>query len=105
MAPVEVVWTNLAREGLLGIYVAIGLENPSAAERTFDRIELRAGLLADQPRTGARRPDIRPSARVLVEPPYRIFYETIPDTDVGPVSQGQIVTVVDGCRNLLPGFF
>ena len=52
--PVEVVWSNQAREELLNIYVTIGLENPSAADRIYDRIERRAQQLADQPKMGPR---------------------------------------------------
>ncbi|WP_407522985.1 type II toxin-antitoxin system RelE/ParE family toxin [Methylobacterium oryzisoli] len=97
---VEVVWSNVARDELLAIYLTIGLENPSAAERIYDRIEERARQLAEQPRMGPRRPDIHASARVLVEAPYLILYETVPDTDDGPVTRVEIVTVVDGRRSL-----
>ena len=98
--PVEVVWSNLAREELFNVYVTIGLENPAAAERVYDRIEHRAPQLADQPPLGPRRPDIRPATRVLVEAPYLILYETVPDTDDGPVTLVEVVNVVDGRRNL-----
>ncbi|WP_246164473.1 type II toxin-antitoxin system RelE/ParE family toxin [Blastochloris sulfoviridis] len=33
-----VSWTQASREDLLRIYVLIGLEQPAAAERYFDRI-------------------------------------------------------------------
>ena len=102
--PVEVVWSNLAREELLNIYVAIALENPSAAERIYDRIERRAQQLADHPKIGPRRPDIRPAARMLVETPYLILYEAIPDTDDEPVMMVEVVNVVDGRRNLVGMF-
>ena len=98
--PVDVVWSRLAREALLNIYVAVGLENPGAAEHLYDRIEARTVRLADQPRMGPRRPDIRPRARVLVEAPYLILYEVEPDTDDGPVSRVEVVNVVDGRRDL-----
>lgn len=103
--PIEVVWSKAARDALLDIYVTIGLENPPAAERVYDRIEHRARQLADQPRMGPRRPDIRPAARVLVVAPYLILYETIPDTDEGPVTTVEIVTVVDGRRDLADDVF
>lgn len=54
---------------------------------------------------GSRRPDIRPSTRILVAHPYLILYETVPDSDSGPVSRVNIVTVVDGRRNLLGDLF
>ena len=67
-------------------YLTIGAENPSAAERVYDRIEQRVRQLVDHPRVGQRRPDIRPSARVLVEYPFLILYETSPDRDEGAIS-------------------
>jgi toxin ParE1/3/4 len=38
---------------------------------------------------------------MLVEAPYVILYETIPDTDIEPVEFVEIVRVVDGRRDLL----
>jgi len=99
MAP-RLYWTNQAREDLLDIYVLIGLEQPAAAERYFDRIEAKAALLVSQPRMGVRRPDIRQAMRMLVEAPYLILYRTEPDTDDGPVEMIEIVRVVDGHREL-----
>ncbi|KQO71762.1 MULTISPECIES: type II toxin-antitoxin system RelE/ParE family toxin [unclassified Methylobacterium] len=98
--PVEVVWSILARQDLLDHYLAIGAENRLAAERIYDRIELRSLQLMDHPRMGPRRPDIRPSTRVLVEAPFLILYETSPDRDEGPVVTGEIVRVIDGRRDL-----
>jgi len=98
----DVSWTRQAREDLLRIYVLIGLEQPAAAERYYDRIERKALLLAEQPKLGARREDIRPGLRMLIEHPYVILYRTIPDTDDDAVTSVQIVRVVDG-RQDLPG--
>lgn len=78
----------------------IGLEQPAAAERYFDRIEAKTNLLVSQPRMGVRRPDIRPAMRMLVEAPYLIMYRTEPDTDEGPIEMIEIVRVVDGRREL-----
>ncbi len=96
----DVVWSKLAREHLLDIDLRIALASPPAAERLYDRLERRAAGLARQPRMGRRRPDIRPSARVLVEPPSLILDETRPDTDEGIVDEVEIVDVVDGRRDL-----
>jgi toxin ParE1/3/4 len=96
----DVVWSPLARADLLDIYLTIAVEQPKAAERYFDRIEAKAKLLAGQPRMGVRRPDIRRSTRMLVEAPYIILYEVVPDTDEGPVHMVEIVRVVDGRRDL-----
>lgn len=93
---VRLVWSPAAKADLIDIYVMIGSENIRAA----DRLEARAMQLADQPRMGVRRPDIRPSARMLVEAPFIFLYETMPDTDDGPVEWVEIVRVVDGRRDL-----
>jgi toxin ParE1/3/4 len=86
------------------IYVDIGLEQPLAAERYFDRIEEKARLLLAYPRMGARRRDIRQAARMLVETPFVILYETVPDTDEGPIDSVEIVRVLNS-RQDLPNLF
>ncbi|MCF4129274.1 type II toxin-antitoxin system RelE/ParE family toxin [Methylobacterium sp. SyP6R] len=83
--------------------MAIGIHNPDAAERLYDRLEQRAETLRQHPKMGPRRPDIRPTARVLVEPPYLILYEITPDTDDDPVDAIQIVAVLDGRKDLSLG--
>ena len=98
--PTELVWSNQARIDLMDIYVMIGLEQPAAAERYFDRIETKCQLLQLQPRMGIRRSDIRPSMRMLVEAPYLLLYRTDPDSDEGPVGCIEIIRIVDGRRDL-----
>jgi len=49
---------------------------------------------------GERHPEIFPSARMLVEAPYIILYETVPDTDGGTIRSVEIVRVIDGRRDL-----
>jgi len=95
--PTKLIWSNQARDDLLDIYVLIGLEQPAAAERYYDRIEQKAHLLQSQPRIGVRRTDIRPGLRMLVEIPYLILYRTDPDIDEGVVNT---VRVLDGRRDL-----
>ena len=96
----RLIWSNQARADLLNIYVLIGLEQPAAAERYFDRIEEKARLLQSQPRMGVRRPDIRPTLRMLVEAPYLLLYRTEPDTDEGAITAVEIVRVLDGRRDM-----
>ena len=55
--------------------------------------------LAAHPRLG-RRFHIRPAMRRLVEGNYLILYETHPDTDHGPISEVEIVRVIDGRRDV-----
>lgn|GEM_PF-242216 len=98
--PADLFWTPQAREDLIEIYIYIGLDNPSAAERIFDAVRAKAESLINYPRLGVRRPEIRPSSRILVEGPYLILYETHPDSDQGAIDEVEIVRIVDGRRNL-----
>ncbi len=84
----------------MDIYVTIGLENADAAERIYTAIEDRVGLLTGFPRMGPRRPEIAPTARMVVEGSYLVLYELHPDTEEGPVESVEIVRVVDGRREL-----
>ena len=99
MRPV-LLWTPQAREDLLDIYVTIGMDNPSAAERMYTAMEEKAALLVRYPRLGVRRPEIATAARMLVEGVYLLLYETHPDSDDGPVDEVEIVRVVHGHRDL-----
>lgn len=98
--PAEVIWRPQALEDLTDIYVTIGLDSEAAAERVYSALEARAGGLADFPRMGPRRPEIAPTARMLVESSYLVLYELHPDADDGPVERVEIVRVVDGRREL-----
>ena len=82
------------------IWLTIAADNPSAATRVVRAIGARIDQLADHPRLGPRRPDIQRAARVLVEGPYLILFETHPDTDEGLVERVEIVRVIDGRRDL-----
>jgi toxin ParE1/3/4 len=97
---IEFRWSKQAREDLLDIYVAIGLDSPIAAERIYDRLERRATMLKEQPRIGPRRDDIRANTRMLVESPYLILYEVTPDAEAESIEKIEIVRVVDGRRDL-----
>jgi toxin ParE1/3/4 len=96
----RLIWSRQARLDLLDIYELIGVEQPAAAERYFDRIEALAILLRDQPRLGVARPEIAPGFRMLVERPYLILYRIEPDQPTGPVDHVEIVRIVDGRREL-----
>ena len=97
----KLLWTPQAREDLLAIYVTIGFDNPSAAERVYTALEEKANLLIGYPRLGVRRPEIAPAARMLVEGVYLLLYEVHPDTDEGAVDEVEIVRVVHGHRDLI----
>ena len=98
--PVDLTWTPQAREDLIEIYIYIGLDNPTAAERIFNSVEAKTETLVDYPRLGVRRPDIRPLTRILIEGSYLILYETHPDSDEADIDEVEIVRIVDGRRNL-----
>jgi toxin ParE1/3/4 len=100
----KLFWRPQARKDLLAIYEFIALENPDAAERLFTSIESRVALLSSLPRLGPRRPEIRPTTRVLVQRPYLVLYEIQPDSDEGPIEVVEIVRVVDGRRDLIGSF-
>ena len=98
--PARLIWSPRARADLLKLYVDIGLEQPAAAEKYYDRIERKVGLLIEQPRMCVRRRDIRATVRMLVETPFVILYETVPDADAGPVISVEIVRIVNGRQDL-----
>jgi len=89
-----------AERDLEDLWLTIAAENPSAATRVLGAIAARIGRLSDHPRMGPRRPDSRPAARMPLEGPYLVLYQTHPDTDEGPVDAVEIVRVVDGRRDL-----
>ena len=66
--------------------------------------QARAELAKIYPRIGPRRPDIRPTTRLLVEGNYLILYELHPDRDDEPVEWVEVVTIVDGRRDLTEFF-
>lgn len=97
---IPVFRTDAAERDLEDIWLVIAEDNPTAATRMVRAIAARIERLGRFPRLGARRPDIAPSARVLVEGPYLILFEVQPDTDDGPVEYVEIVRVIDGRRSL-----
>jgi len=96
----EVLWSPQAEEDLVEIHSFIALDNPDAADRIVDQLRLAAELLSHQPRLCRRRAEIRPSMRILTEPPWLLLYETVPDTDEGPIRSVVIVRIIDGRRDL-----
>ena len=96
---IAILITPEAERDLEDIWLTIGADSPPAAIRTLRAIAARIGRLADHPRMGRRRPEIRPATPMLVEGPYLVLYETHPDTDDGPVDAVEIVRVVDGRRD------
>ena len=102
--PVEVIWTPQAREDVLEIYILISMDQPAAAEKFLATMEAKITLLCSHPRLGVRRPEIKKSARILIEGAYLLLYETHPNSDNGPIVSVEIVRVVDGRRDLTVQF-
>jgi toxin ParE1/3/4 len=99
-----VIYTTQARAELAKIWRDIADENEPAADRIFLAITERVEALRHYPRIGPRRPDIRPTTRLLVEGNYLILYELHPDRDDEPVEWVEVVTIVDGRRDLTEFF-
>ena len=96
----RVVISPAAEHDLEDIWLTIAAEHPLTATQVLRAIGAKITHLADHPRLGPRRTDIRPAARMLVEGPYLILFQTHPDTDEGPVDEVEIIRVVDGRRDL-----
>ncbi|WP_105386541.1 type II toxin-antitoxin system RelE/ParE family toxin [Neorhizobium alkalisoli] len=98
--PAKLLWTPKARADVKNIYIHMVKEQPRSAERYFANFRRKAELLIEHPRLGERHPEIFRTARMLVEAPYVILYETRPDADDEPIDAIEIVRVVDGRRDL-----
>ena len=49
----RIVFTNRAREDLIGIWLHIAEDDPMTADRVLDRLDEAAGHLAEHPEMGA----------------------------------------------------
>jgi toxin ParE1/3/4 len=98
--PVKLLWTPKARADIKSIYIALARDHPQSAERYFTNFRRKAELLIQNPRLGGRHPEIFRTARMLIEAPYVILYETVPDTESDPVHTVEIIRIVDGRRDL-----
>jgi toxin ParE1/3/4 len=97
---IRIFYTRRAEEELRGIWRYIAEDNEPAADRILLAISEKIDLLRDHPRLGPRRSDIAEGARLLIERHFLILYETHPNTDEGPVEDVEIVSIVDGRRDL-----
>ncbi len=89
----RVTVTPRAETDLEEIWLAIALDNASAADRLLRKIAAKLERLADFPDMGSSRPEIAPSAKILVEGNYLILYESV-GNDI------EVVRVVHGARDL-----
>ena len=94
----EIRHSSRARRDLIEIWLHIGNVNQAAADRVLRRLEARIEILRHFPEAGPLRAALGPEARILVEPPYLIFYRV--------VGEGvQIVRVVRSARRISPTMF
>lgn len=78
-ADIDEIWDHIARDSV------------PHADRFVDRIERRFALLADNPRLGVARDDLRPGLRHFAHVRYLIYYR--------PIRGGiEVIRVVHGAR-------
>jgi toxin ParE1/3/4 len=77
-------------------YVFLESGSEAIADRVLDSISTRFGILADWPRSGRAREDLRPGYRSQAAGNYIIFYRVAADDDV------VIQRVLHGRRDLGP---
>lgn len=88
----EVRLTPRAESDLFEIWASIAPDNIRAADKLIRGILHAAGLAAEQPQMGARRPELSATARILVHGRYVAIYE--------PQADGVLlVAIVHGMRD------
>lgn len=88
----KVALTPRAENDLYDIWATIALDNERAADGLFERIMRKLRLAAEYPHMGAPRPELSPTARILIEGRYVAIYE--------PLADGvKVVAIVHGMRD------
>jgi toxin ParE1/3/4 len=82
-------------EDLIAIWLAIAVDNPTAADRVLDAIERRWQQLEQHPFSGIARDDIAPGIRHLVVGQYLTLYRITGDGI-------EIIRVLHGRRKIGP---
>lgn len=93
----RVVYTVLADEDLLDIWLYIAQDNIPAADRTAERLKQRCQTLGVSPMLGGKRDDLVAGMRYLIEGNYAIFYRVQQDAI-------EILRVLHGARDF-PAIF
>jgi len=91
--PQSLFRSRRARQDLIDIWNHVAADNPDAADALLDRIDEGCRGLAQHPRLGPARDDIRPGLRYLIIGEYVALYRIVGE-DV------EIVRVVHGRRDL-----
>lgn len=89
----RLIRTRQAEEDLIDIWTFIAEDDPAAADRLLDRIDEVCGHLAENPKLGPARPELRPGLRTMIVARYLILYRVMPNCV-------EIVRVVHGARDL-----
>lgn len=98
----EIRWSGVARRELVAIASSLGRRDRQAGRDFIDRVSALIELLGEHPRAGVRRDDLLPGYRSLSIRPYLLLYRIVPEpAEVEPV-RIDIVTLVDGRRDLAP---
>jgi toxin ParE1/3/4 len=84
--------TPRAEADLFDIWATIAADNVRAADGVLKRIMHKVQLAADQPLMGAARPELSPTARILIEGRYLAIYEPEPGGLL-------VVAIVHGMRD------
>ncbi len=88
-----VLRTSRSDEDLIEIWLHIAEDNPTAADKTLDRMEDAFERIGRHPQIGAARPDLAPDLRYLATGRYLVLYrETLAGIE--------IVRVLHGARHL-----
>ena len=83
--------SHIAERDLLGIWDHIAEDSPVAADRVWQSLHERFGLLLKHPEMGESQERFRPGLRSVVEGAYIIFYE--------PIAEGILIyRVLHGAR-------
>jgi Plasmid stabilization system protein len=86
-------FTRQAREDVIDIWLHTAADDPGAADRVLDQLEMAAMNLIENLRVGPARDDIRQGLRYLVSDTYLSLYRIVKDGV-------EIVRVVHGRRDL-----
>ena len=82
-----------AEQDIRDIWRSIALDNEPAADALLRRMLDKADLAATQPNMGVARPELSPTARILIEGNYILIYEPMPFGIL-------VVAIVHGGRDL-----
>ena len=74
----ECLFSPRAEEDIREIWQNIAADNERAADNLLRRMMDKAALAATQPEMGVSRPELSPTARILIEGNYIIIYEPTP---------------------------